>query len=150
MEQDFVTLRCPHCGGDVKLNEATFKEHFSEEDDVAIYMGTKTAGDTAECQHCHTKFQRKQKLDITFKGSGSLHVNTGGGAFVSGNINTGGGDFVCGNQVLFKGNISGGGIVVGNGNIVSMSFGQKITCPKCHEVVKLSDRFCPECGQKLK
>jgi len=97
MNNDFVALRCPNCGGKIEVQQAKIEEDFIESPNGFTYIGS-TTGEKIRCAHCGTEFQRRQTVELHFEGKGHLRVNTGGGAFISGNINTNGGDFVGRNR----------------------------------------------------
>lgn len=90
----FVALVCPQCGGKVEVEQTKIVSDFVEVDDTTfVYMGA-TEGGNVRCTHCKTEFARRQRLDVSFEGTGRLDVNTGGGAFIGGHVTMKGGDFV--------------------------------------------------------
>lgn len=105
-ENEFVALVCPQCGGEVKISNQTIDEQFLDlGDGDFIYIGTtQVGGQEAKCQHCGTAFVRKQtiSLKVDTNGSGSVSINTNGGAFIGGNVNTGGGTFIGRDMKVIK------------------------------------------------
>lgn len=105
MSNEFVALQCPSCGGKLNVKRETIDSLFIQQDSTFIFIGAGTGDEQIECEHCHTKFERRQRLQQASsfanafnqagqKVSGTqINVVTNGGAFIGGNIHVGG-DFV--------------------------------------------------------
>ncbi len=155
---EFVALVCPNCGAPIKLTKAVVDEQFMQSDDGRsfVYIGTSSANDVhAKCEHCDTEFVRRQKVEIDFSaGTGTLNVNTGGGAFIAGKVTTKG-DFVGRDKTTVIYNHGSGAVAQGN-NAVAAGAGALITgtsqkkkCGKCGTKNPNTNKFCSSCGAKL-
>ena len=120
-ENEFISLRCPHCNGSVKITPAQLDESFVESGDSFVYIGT-VGTEQVKCSHCKTEFVRKQRVDVAVDGNGT--INTGGGAFIGGPISVNG-DFVGrdritaqGRSVSIRGDVSGSSIVTGDDVVI--------------------------------
>ena len=87
ISDEFVEMKCPNCGGQVKLTKPQVEESFIANDDgTFIYIGTSAANDGAKCEHCGTEFVRKAKILPFGESIGGINIGAGAQISIGGDL----------------------------------------------------------------
>lgn len=89
-QDEFVVLRCPQCGGAVKLTKDVVSTHFADLGEGEFFY--RSHADDARCESCNTSFVQRSTLSA-YDGR-NVTISTGGGAHIGGSLTISGGDFV--------------------------------------------------------
>lgn len=88
--EGFVNLRCPNCGGEIKVQHKEINDMFIHSGKRYFYIGDKDNVVNFKCIHCQTEFLRKQEFESVVKDSvivtGNNNVVAGKGSIIVGNI----------------------------------------------------------------
>ena len=98
-DQEFVAMRCPQCGGEVKITREQQDDFFmAGEGGSFVFIGSGQGEEQISCQHCGTKFVRKGKYQPhsggnrnTVVGQGNIQIGGNAEGFIG---VTGSGNFV--------------------------------------------------------